>query len=76
MGSGEAMIELHYFPGNASMVPHIVLDPFAFVLCRWTRGFARPARSLTHLGPYLERVLARAALGRVFAAEDLAPPFV
>ena len=51
------------------------LDPFAFVLCRWTRGFARPARSLTHLGPYLERVLARAALGRVFAAEGLAPPY-
>ena len=26
MGSGEAMIELHCFPGNASMVPHIVLE--------------------------------------------------
>ena len=22
-----------------------VVDPYAFVLCRWTRGFARPARS-------------------------------
>ena len=52
------------------------LDPLAFVLCRWTRGFARPARSLTHLGPDLERVLARAALGRVFAAEGLAAPYV
>src|SRR6185369_17180585 len=31
------------------------LDPYVFVLCRWTRGFANeaPARSRAHLGPYL-----------------------
>ena len=52
------------------------LDPFAFVLCRWTRGFARPAHSLTHLGPYLERLLARPAVGRVIATEQLASPIV
>src|SRR5262249_33156708 len=38
------------------------LDPYAFVLCRWTRGFkgdaARPARELPHIGPYLQRMLA------------------
>jgi len=33
------------------------LDPCAFMLCRWTRGFARPARSLPQLQPYLQRVL-------------------
>lgn len=53
-----------------------VLDPYAFVLCRWTRGFARPARSLPHLGPYLQRVLARPAVQRAFAAEQLAAPLV
>ena len=53
-----------------------VLDPFALMLCRWTRGFARPARSLPHLAPYLERMLARAAVKRVIATEGLAQPYV
>ena len=53
-----------------------VLDPYALVLCRWTRGFARPARSLVRLGAYLQRVLARPAVQRVFATEKLAAPFV
>jgi glutathione S-transferase len=51
-------------------------DPFVLMLCRWTRGFARPARSLPHLGPYLQRVLARPAVQRAFATEKLAPPLV
>ena len=41
---------------------YTAVDPFAMLLCRWTRGFARPARSLPHLGPYLQRVLARPAV--------------
>ena len=53
-----------------------VLDPFAFMLCRWTRGFTRPARSLPHLGPYLQRVLARPAVQRVYATEKLPLPYV
>ncbi len=52
------------------------VDPFVLMLCRWTRGFARPARSLPHLGPYLQRVLARPAVQRAFAAEKLQPPLV
>jgi len=52
------------------------LDPYAFMLCRWTRGFARPARSLPHLKPFLERMLARPAVQRAFATEKIAPPFV
>lgn len=51
-------------------------DPFAWMLCRWTRGFARPARALPHLGPYLQRMLERPALGRVLATEGLEPPYV
>jgi len=51
-------------------------DPYAFVLCRWTRGMARPARSLPHIGPYLQRMLARPAVQRAFATEKLAPPLV
>ena len=52
------------------------LDAYAFLMCRWTRGFARPARSLPHLGPYLGRMLARPAVQRVFATEKLAAPYV
>ena len=52
------------------------VDPFVLMLCRWTRGFARPARSLPHLGPYLQRVLARPAVQRAFATEELQAPLV
>jgi glutathione S-transferase len=50
-------------------------DPYAFMLCRWTRGFDdRPARSFAHLAPFLQRVAARPAVQRVFEAEGLVPP--
>jgi len=56
------------------------LDPYAFVLCRWTRGFkgpaARPARESPQLGAYLQRMLARPAVQRVLADEGLAQPWV
>lgn len=52
------------------------VDPYVLMLCRWTRGFSRPARSLPHLGPYLQRVLARPAVQRAFATERLSPPLV
>jgi len=53
-----------------------VCDPYAFVLCRWTRGFARPARNLPHLQPFLARMLERPAVQRAFATEGLKPPLV
>jgi glutathione S-transferase len=52
------------------------LDPYVFMLCRWTRGMQRPARTLPHLSAYLQRMLARPAVQRVFANEGLAQPFV
>ena len=52
------------------------VDPYAFMLCRWTRGFDdKPAREHAHIGPYLRRMLARPAVQRAFAAEGLAAPF-
>jgi glutathione S-transferase len=51
-------------------------DAFVLVLCRWTRNFARPARSLPHLGPYLQRMLARPAVQRAFATEGIGVPLV
>jgi len=53
-----------------------IADAYAFMLCRWTRGFARPARSLPQLGPYLQRLLARPATRRVLAREALPQPWV
>jgi glutathione S-transferase len=52
------------------------VDLYALMLCRWTRGFIRPARSLPHLGPYLQRVLARPAVQRTFTQEGLGAPLV
>lgn len=51
-------------------------DPLAFMLCRWTRGFARPARSLPRLGDYLQRMLARPAVQQAIAVEGLPQPWV
>ena len=53
-----------------------VLDPYALMLCRWTRGFEKPARSLPALGPYLQRVLARPAIRRAFEQERLPLPWI
>jgi glutathione S-transferase len=52
------------------------LDPYAFMLSRWTRGMRRPAGTLPHIAPYLQRMLARPAVQKVFAVEGLSPPWV
>ncbi|RVU49623.1 glutathione S-transferase family protein [Rubrivivax rivuli] len=53
------------------------LDPFVFMLCRWTRGFAsRPARDYPNIGPYLQRMLARPAVQAAIAEEKLPQPWV
>jgi glutathione S-transferase len=52
------------------------LDPYACMLCRWTRSAPRPARTLPHIGPWLARVLERPAVQRVFAKEGLSQPWV
>ena len=52
------------------------VDPFAFMLCRWTRGMRRPARTLPHLGPWLQRMLQRPTVKAVLEAEGLPSPWV
>ena len=51
-------------------------DPLCLMLCRWTRHFARPARSLPHINAYLQRMLARPAVQRAVATEALTQPLV
>jgi len=53
-----------------------VADALAMMLCRWTRNFARPARSIPHIGAYLGRMLARPAVQRVIEREALPQPWV
>ena len=59
---------------------HSVADPFAFMLCRWTRGFegrpAAPARTRPAIRAWLDRMLARPAVQRVLADEGLPAPWV
>jgi glutathione S-transferase len=55
---------------------YTVLDPYVLMLCRWTRGFQRPARTWPQLGAYLARMLERPAVVRAFATEALAQPWV
>ncbi|MDH4060241.1 MAG: glutathione S-transferase family protein [Aquincola sp.] len=52
------------------------LDPYTFMLCRWTRAMSRPARTLPHVGPFLERMLQRPATQAVIAREKLPQPWV
>jgi len=52
------------------------LDPYALMLCRWTRGFHRPARTWPRLGAYLQRMLERPAISRAYKAEGIAQPWV
>jgi glutathione S-transferase len=51
------------------------VDPYLLMLCRWTRAMRNPARNRPHLGRFLEKVLARSATQRAFAAEGIAAPF-
>lgn len=54
-----------------------LVDPLAFLLCRWTRGFAsRPARAYPHIAPYLQRMQQRPAVQQSFAIEKLPEPWV
>ena len=55
---------------------YTAVDAYTLMLCRWTRNFGKPARVRPQLGPYLQRLLARPAVQRVMANEQLAAPFV
>lgn len=52
------------------------LDPYAFMLCRWTRGFgSRKAREFPHIGPWMQRVFERPAVQAAYRVEQLAEPW-
>jgi glutathione S-transferase len=49
------------------------LDPYALMLCCWTRHFAQPARRRAQLGAYMARMQARPAVQRALRSEQLPP---
>ncbi|HEY0955025.1 MAG TPA: glutathione S-transferase family protein [Roseateles sp.] len=53
---------------------YTAVDPLAFMLCRWTRMQANPAKTRPALGAYLARVFERPATQRVVAKEKLPDP--
>ena len=81
----EAKLGIYYDRIDAQLASHggpwfagerfSVLDPYAFMLCRWSRAMQRPARTLPHIGPYLSRMLARPAVRKVFEVEELKEPY-
>ena len=50
------------------------LDPYLMMLCRWTRGMGRPARTYARLGTFLAAMAARPAVQRAFEQEGLQSP--
>lgn len=52
-----------------------ILDPFLFMLCRWTRGMEKPAKIRPHLAVYLERLSTRPAVIRAFEKEGIVAPY-
>lgn len=51
------------------------VDPFLFVLCRWTRNMASPARARPSIRRLLDTMMARPAVRRAHEQEQLVPPF-
>jgi glutathione S-transferase len=54
---------------------YTAVDPYLFMLARWSRGMQRPARTLPHLGKFLALLAARPAIQRTFAAEGIPAPY-
>lgn len=52
-----------------------IVDPYLFMLARWTRAMARPARTLPALAEYLARLAQRPAICSAFAGEGIEGAF-
>jgi len=52
-----------------------LLDPYLFMLGRWSRGLERPARSRPQLKVFLETLLERRAVKDALRAEQISAPY-
>jgi len=71
------LIEQHLSASGPFMLgaAYSAVDPFLFVLCRWTRNMASPARARPSIKRLLDTMMARPAVQRAHEQEELAPPF-
>jgi glutathione S-transferase len=51
-----------------------VCDDYLWMLARWTRGFARPARSHPHIRSCLEQLAEQRPVRDMLAVENIQPP--
>jgi glutathione S-transferase len=71
------LIETHFAAHGGPFLlgeRYSAVDPYLLMLSRWTRMMKIPARNRSHLGRYLERVVARPPIQRAFAGEGLGAP--
>lgn len=54
---------------------HSVADIFLFMMCRWSRYMANPARTRPHLGKFMAMMVARPAVATVLTREQLPQPW-
>jgi len=54
---------------------YTIADIFLFMMCRWSRNMAKPARNRPHLAPFLKLMSERAAVKHVYEKEQLAAPW-
>ncbi len=52
-----------------------IVDVYLFMMCRWTRNMANPARNRPHLAAFLNAMAARPALIRAHEQEKLQKPW-
>lgn len=52
-----------------------ILDPYLFMLCRWTRNMQNPARDREHLGKFLNLLAERPCVKRTFDMEGITTPY-
>lgn len=55
-------------------VQYTIADIFLFMMCRWTRAMPNPARNRPHLAAFLQMMVQRPAMMRVYAKEQLPNP--
>ena len=53
---------------------YTAVDPYLFMLCRWTRMMHNPARNRAHLGSFLKMMVERPAIKRTLDQEGLGDP--
>jgi glutathione S-transferase len=80
IGGYLTQLETHFSDANGPWMlgaEYSLLDPYIFMLCRWTRSFegaVLPARSRAPIDAHMKRMLERPAVQRAIATEKLQAP--